>query len=126
MNRAQMLFKAEGSVRYHRARASYFDALNKWLTGIGFFLGAGVVVTTFAAVPGLAIASGFLVVILNAYRFVGKPDQAAADHKKSCRDWEALLGKIQSASSPREAELKNWILHAHDLDSASFEDMKAV
>jgi hypothetical protein len=126
VNRGQLVFKAEGSVRYHRARASYFSSLNKWLTAASFFLGAGVVVTTLAAIPSLTLTSGMIVALINAYRFAAKPDQAARDHEKLCHDWAELLGLIRAQPEPGEKQLRKWIASAHQLDGACLEDMKAV
>jgi hypothetical protein len=67
-----------------------------------------------------------VVALLNAYSFVAKPDEAAREHEKWCRDWAELLGGIRAENKPAERLTRRWIARVHELNAECLEDMKAV
>lgn len=126
MTRGDIIFIAEGSVRYHRCRAEHFAFRNRWLSILSAFLGTGVVAATIAQYPLAALISGVIIALANTYRLVAKPDQIGRDHERWCREWGSLLGEVQGTSEPNGKTLSKWISRVSDLNSQCFEDMKAA
>lgn len=121
-----VLFVAEGSVRYHRARGNHYSTRARWLTILSFVLGSGAFFGVVADSPILASIASLLVVLANGYRLVAKPDDVARTHQKWCQDWSQILSEAQTTTKPTSVHLKKWISKANALSAECLEDMKAV
>jgi hypothetical protein len=125
-NPEEVLFVAEGSVRYHRARASHFVDRAKWLTIITLVLGSAAFLSIVGGLPAVGSATSILVVMINAYRLVAKPDELARTHQKLCQEWSQLKSEVQTSVAPESTQMKKWVPKANALTSECMEDMKAV
>lgn len=126
MNPAQLLFVAEASTRYHRARAAYFDGLAKTLTIASVVMGGGAFATLLANLPALAPVAGLVIALLNAYRLVGKPEQSAAQHRDWLRRWSEMLGEALTNDPPPKELLNDWIKRRQKIESECSGDMVAL
>lgn len=126
MTPGQLLFVAEASTRYHRARAGFFDGLAKTLTITTVVMGGGAFVTLLGNLPALAPAAGLVIALLNAYRLVGKPEQSAAQHREWLRQWSEILAETQTNDTPTKKALSDWIKRRQKIESECIGDMVAL
>jgi len=126
MTRDQLIFKATGSVRYHRYRAEHFAKRNRWIAFISIFSGTGVVAGIVAQYPNVSLALGIIIAFLNTYALVTKPEEVSKTHEKWCGEWSKLLGEVDAVPHPTEQQLSKWTIRASNLDGQCMDDMKAV
>lgn len=123
----QILFRAEGSCRYHQSRAGFLEGFANLLTIANIVLGGTAFATLMSNTPtAVAPWVGLAIAILNAYRFVVKPDQLASKHREWVVRWSELLADVRATSSPSASKLKGWILAHTKLDGECRGEMRAL
>lgn len=126
MTRGEILFIAEASIRYHRARADFFEALSKTLSIAILVMGGGAFATILANAPAAAPIAGLAIAILSAYRLAGKPDQCAAQHREWLRQWCEILGDVAANAAPTQKILAAWIRRRQRIDAECVGEMNAL
>jgi hypothetical protein len=127
LTRNQILFRATGSCHYHQSRAGFLEGFANLLTIANIVLGGSAFATMMSNAPSkVAPWVGLAIAVLNAYRFVVKPDQLASKHREWAARWTELLADVQATANPPAAKLKSWIKTQTKLNGESRGEMRAL
>lgn len=95
------------SIRYHRARERFFDSWSNWISFVSLLAGSSVVVSILAdqAPEWVAIASGAIVVALQALEQVFRLSHKARDHNGFASEFSSLERIVTVRGQMTAAEL---------------------
>lgn len=125
-DRADLLFAAEVSVRYHRRRATFLERSNLALTLATLVAGGGAFVSLFGEGNLFAKVAALIVSAITLVQLVYTPEACAARHRQWLRDWLQLLQDIRSHPEPGEDQLRGWIATRYRIEGECVGEMRAL
>lgn len=125
--RADMLFIAELSVRYHRRRAAFLDVTSSLMGLVTVIGGAGAFLTLIGGDGTLiAKAATLVLTVVGTIQLVFRIDTAAAAHKQWLKQWLAILHDVRTTSEPTQDAIAAWIKRRYDIEADCVTEMRAL
>jgi hypothetical protein len=125
-DRAEMLFRAEASVRYHRRRAAFLEQLDLFLTLVLLAAGGGTFITVASDVNGYAAGAGLVVTAIGLIQLVYKPEACAARHRQWLKRWSAVLAEVRSSDEPTPHQIAAWVQTQHEIETECVLELAAL
>lgn len=127
MDRLELLFSAEMSVRYHRRRAAFLERLGMLLNLSTLIGGAG----AFLSLVGgesthIAKVATLIITVIGIIQAVYRIDSAASDNRQWLNEWLTILTEIYSEESPSAGKLANWRERKHRIEAQCVSELRAL
>jgi hypothetical protein len=125
--RADMLFSAEMSVRYHRRRASFLELVGAVASLVTVIGGAGAFLTLLGGDSTLvAKIATFLLTFVGTVQLVFKTDTAAAAHRQWLKQWSRMLQEIKTNDKPRPSDIAAWLAERYAIEADCVTELRAL
>lgn len=125
--RAEMLFSAELSVRYHRRRASFLEVSGSLASLVTVIGGAGAFLSLLGG-DNTAVAkiATFALTVVGTIQLVFKTDTAAAAHKQWLKQWSRMLQEIKTNENPSPEMIAGWVKERYSIESDCITELRAL
>ncbi|MEG3089512.1 hypothetical protein [Sphingomonas sp. PB4P5] len=124
--RADMLFIAEMSVRYHRRRATFLDRTSAGMSVIILAGGASAFGSLFGTSTVFAQVVTLILAVVGLIQVIFQVDRAAADHRRWLKEWLSLVQQIKSNDDPAEGRIREWQKRQYEIEAECVGELRAL
>jgi uncharacterized membrane protein YuzA (DUF378 family) len=124
--RAEILFSAELSARYHRRRAAFLERTSALMSTVILVGGAGAFASLFGDATIIAKIATLIIALIGVVQIVFQMDRCAAEHRRWLREWTSILVEVKEADNPSREAIAMWEKRRAVIETECVSELRAL